>query len=161
MNNTDSAWEAVRNAAIGAENYKRARRDANIDLFSRAAANAAHYAISKSILKETEDDLKLLNTDLEKERPVEPEAPQKATLSNIPEQDTFGVSGMKTVDFSKNPNTVSEGKDGPNTVSTWDENERAWRKQRVDRMVDDALNDMFPRTYIRDESAGRYPNRYR
>lgn len=148
MNNTDAAWEAVRNAAIGAENYKRARRDANIDLFSRAAANAAHYAISKSILKETEDDLKLLNTDLEKERPVEPEEPQKASLSNIPDQDTFGVSGMKTVDFSKNPTTISEGeeyelrKDGPNTVSTWDENERAWRKQRVDKMVNDTLNDI-------------------
>ena len=156
MNNTDSAWEAVRNAAIGAENYKRARRDANIDLFSRAAANAAHYAISKSILKETEDDLRLLNTDLEKERPVAPEEPQRATLSDIPTQE-FGVRGIKTVDFSENPNTVSEGEEYTvqqdpsntnDTVSAWDAYTRTWkkqpvdRKQRVERMIDDTLNDI-------------------
>ena len=127
MNNTDSAWEAVRNAAIGAENYKRARRDANIDLFSRAAANAAHYAISKSILKETEDDLKLLNTDLEKERPVEPEEPKRATFSDIPTQEY----------------TVQQDASNTNdTVSAWDEYSRTWKKQPVDKMVNDTLNDI-------------------
>ena len=61
---------------------------------------------------------------------------------------------MKTVDFSKNPSegekydVQSDPSNANDTVSAWDEYSHAWKpervrqKQRVDRMIDDTLNDI-------------------